>query len=293
MKLYKSGSINTAKKRHNFRFTKSLGQNFLTDINIINVIIESSLIDEKSLVVEIGPGMGALTEGLTEVAGHVTAIEIDKNLIPVLEENFRDIKNFSLIQGDVLKVDIKKLIEDECEGLDFEPQSIRVVGNLPYYITTPIIMRFLEEKIPVDSITVMMQKEVGERILAEPATKAYGVLSLAVGYYCTITQVVKAPKEAFVPRPKVDSIVLRLDLREKKPVDLKSEKLFFEVIRSGFGQRRKTMNNSLAGVAGLSKENIEEVLSEVNIDGGRRAETLSMGEFAVVANGIWDYLART
>ena len=134
MKLYKSGSINTAKKRHNFRFTKSLGQNFLTDINIINAIIESSLIDEKSLVVEIGPGMGALTEGLTEVAGHVTAIEIDKNLIPVLEENFRDIKNFSLIQGDVLKVDIKKLIEDECEGLDFEPQSIRVVGNLPYYI---------------------------------------------------------------------------------------------------------------------------------------------------------------
>ena len=276
-------------ERHGFTFKKSFGQNFLTDTNILQKIVDTAEIDKQVNVIEIGPGIGALTEFLAENAAEVMAFEIDDRLVPILADTLRDFDNVTVVNQDILKVDLNQYIA-EFKNPEL---PIKVVANLPYYITTPILMHLIESKIPFQEFVVMMQKEVGERILAEPATKAYGVLSLAVGYYCTIAQVVKAPKEAFVPRPKVDSIVLRLDLREKKPVDLKSEKLFFEVIRSGFGQRRKTMNNSLAGVAGLSKENIEEVLSEVNIDGGRRAETLSMGEFAVVANGIWDYLART
>ncbi len=288
MELYKSGKINRMKDQYGFKFSKNLGQNFLTDPNIISKIIDGSFIDENTLVLEIGPGMGALTEGLLDTAGHVVAVELDRRLIPILEDNFAGRDNFSLINADILKVDIDEIIVDVCEKTGFKPEKIRIVGNLPYYITTPIIMNILENGVKADSITVMMQKEVGDRMMADPGTKAYGALSLAVGYFCEVSQVAKAPKEVFYPRPKVDSIVLRLDLRDQKPVDLKSEELFFKVIKNGFGQRRKTMNNSLAGVMDLGKDRINEILSSVGIDGVRRAETLSMQEFAEVANAIFD-----
>lgn len=292
MELYKSGTIGKIRDKYDFRFSKSLGQNFLTDGNIINKIVEESFVNEKSLVIEIGPGMGALTEMLAEKAGHVIAIELDKRLIPILRENFENKDNVSIIQGDILKTDLEKIIKEESERLNFIPSDIRIVGNLPYYITTPIIMKILEEKIPAASITVMMQKEVGDRIMAKPGSKAYGALTLAVKYYCTVENIAKAPKEVFMPRPKVDSTVLRLDIRKEKPVELVSEDIFFEVIRSGFAQRRKTMNNSLAGVSSLGKDKIEKILKEIGIDGGRRAETLDIKEFALIANGIWENLER-
>ena len=166
--------------------------------------------------------------------------------------------------------------------------AVRIIGNLPYYITTPIIMKILEDGVEANSITIMMQKEVADRIKAEPGTKAYGALSVAVQYYCTVAHVVNAPKEVFVPNPKVDSTVIRLDIRKEKPVELKDEKLFFQCIKAGFGQRRKTMSNSLTGVNGMSKADVGQVLDSIGIDAGRRAETMSIDEFAALANAVYD-----
>ena len=259
-KLYSPAKMAQLRAKHDFRHSKSLGQNFLSDKNIIDAIIEGSEIGAEDLVIEIGPGMGVLTAAAAECASRVVAVEIDRHLIPILTETLEDYDNVELINADVM--------------------------NLPYYITTPIVMKLLEERVPADSITIMMQKEVADRIKASPGSKTYGALSVAVGFYCTVRHIANAPKEVFVPRPKVDSTVIRLDVRQERPVDLVDEKLFFETIKKGFGQRRKTLLNSLTGIRGMPKESIAAVLADCGIDSRRRAETLSMSEFADLANEI-------
>ena len=210
-------------------------------------------------------------------------MEIDSKLIPILSETLAEYDNIKVINQDILKADVNKIIEEEKAAGNFTG-AVRIIGNLPYYITTPIIMGLLESGVKADSITVMMQKEVADRIKASPGSKTYGAISAAVQYYCIVEQIASVPKEVFVPRPKVDSAVLNLHIRKEKPVELTDEKMFFACIRSGFGQRRKTLLNSLTGTAGLSKEDIRNILSTAGIDPVRRAETLNMEEFAAIAN---------
>ena len=280
-KLYSPAKMAQLRAKHDFRHSKSLGQNFLSDKNIIDAIIEGSEIGAEDLVIEIGPGMGVLTAAAAECASRVVAVEIDRHLIPILTETLEDYDNVEIINADVMKTDLSEVVEKyRTSG------KVRIIGNLPYYITTPIVMKLLEERIPADSITIMMQKEVADRIKASPGSKTYGALSVAVGFYCTVRHIANAPKEVFVPRPKVDSTVIRLDVRQERPVELVDEKLFFETIKKGFGQRRKTLLNSLTGIRGMPKESIAAVLADCGIDSRRRAETLSMSEFADLANEI-------
>ena len=286
MKLYSKTTISEIKHKHGFKLSKSLGQNFLTDKNIIDKIIEKSFIGKNDLVIEIGPGIGVLTAAAAEEAGKVIAIEIDRNLIPILGETLGEYDNIEVINRDVLKTDLKELLEQNKEINGQKVEGVKILGNLPYYITTPIIMKILEDGVPADSITIMLQKEVADRIKATPGTKAYGALSVAVQYYCTVSHVVNAPKEIFIPQPKVDSTVIRLDLRKEPPVLLYSEEAFFSVVKAGFGQRRKTLLNSLTGIYGLTKDEIAEIMLRTGIDPVRRAETLSLEEFAALANTI-------
>jgi 16S rRNA (adenine1518-N6/adenine1519-N6)-dimethyltransferase len=286
MKLYSPATINEIKNKHGFKLSKSLGQNFLTDKNIIDKIIEKSYIGKNDLVIEIGPGIGVLTAAAAEEAGKVIAIEIDRNLIPILQETLSAYDNIEVINSDVLKTDFGTILEQNNEIGGQKRGGVKILGNLPYYITTPIIMKILEDRVPADSITIMLQKEVADRIKAAPGTKTYGALSVAVQYYCTVSHVASAPKEIFVPQPKVDSTVIRLDIRKEKPVVLNSEEAFFAVVKAGFGQRRKTLLNSLTGVYGLTKDEIAAVMSTAGIDPVRRAETLSLDEFAALANTI-------
>ena len=270
-----------------FKFSKSLGQNFLIDENVLDKMIAGSGIDENTNVIEIGPGIGVLTVACADHAGLVTAVEIDKKLIPILQKTVEDYDNVEIINEDILKTDIEALCreaKEKHEGL----KNLKIVGNLPYYITTPIIMKLLEGNVPAESITIMMQKEVADRLTANPGKKVYGAITAAVQYYCTIDTIVQVPAECFVPQPKVDSTVLRLNIRKEKPVELKDEKLFFDVIKAGFSQRRKTLLNCLTGFKGMGKEEMSEFLNEIGIEPGRRAETLSLQEFANIANSIID-----
>ena len=278
MKLYAPSTIRDIKEKYGFKLSKSLGQNFLTDKNIIDKIIDETEITEDDLVIEIGPGIGVLTAEACQRAKKVVAVEIDKNLIPILQETLGEYDNIEIINQDVLKTDLNEVIDKSgC-------RRAKIIGNLPYYITTPIIMALLEGGVRADSITIMMQKVVADRIKSGPGTKAYGALSVAVQYYCIVKNVATVPKEVFFPAPKVDSAVLRLDLREEKPVDLIDEKMFFRCIKAGFGQRRKTLSNSLMGLGDVTKEEVKECLDYSGIDEKRRAETLSLQEFASIAN---------
>jgi len=285
MKLYAPSTIQAIKERHNFQLSKSLGQNFITDKSVIERIVEGSDAGEDDLVIEIGPGIGVLTAEAAESAAKVVAIEIDKKLIPILAETLADYDNIRVINQDILKTDINEIIREEREAGSFTG-GVKIMGNLPYYITTPIIMGILEKGVEADSITIMMQKEVADRIKAAPGGKIYGAISVAVQYYCEVEQVASVPKEVFVPRPKVDSVVLKLSIRKERPVDLIDEKSFFACIKAGFGQRRKTLLNSLTGVNGLPKEDIKEILEAAGVDPARRAETLDINEFAAIANGV-------
>ncbi|MBE6035895.1 MAG: 16S rRNA (adenine(1518)-N(6)/adenine(1519)-N(6))-dimethyltransferase RsmA [Clostridiales bacterium] len=290
MKLYAPSTIKQIKEEYGFRLSKSLGQNFLTDKNIIDKIIEESFINENDLVIEIGPGIGVLTSEAAAQAGKIIAVEIDKNLIPILQNTLGEYDNVEILNKDILKTDLNEVIEQNSEINGQPVKAVRIIGNLPYYITTPIIMKILEDGVKADSITIMMQKEVADRIKAEAGKKAYGALSVAVQYYCTVHHVANVPKEVFMPQPKVDSTVIRLDIRKEKPVDLKDEKIFFQCVKAGFGQRRKTMLNSLTGVCGLSKEQVGRVMESIGIDSGRRAETMSIVEFAKLANSVYDLI---
>lgn len=286
MNLYSPKIIKEIRAKTGFKFSKSLGQNFLTDKNIIDTIVESSFIGEKDLVIEIGPGIGVITAEISQLAKKVIAIEIDKKLIPILERTLEDYNNIEVINKDILKTDLVELIREEREK-DPEIENVRIIGNLPYYITTPIIMKILEDRAEVKSITIMMQKEVADRICAKEGTKARGALSVAVQYYCEVSKTCSVPKEVFMPIPKVDSTVLRLDLLEERPVDLENEKFFFKCVRAGFGQRRKTLSNSMSTLDDYEKEEIVEGLKAVGIDPQRRAETLSIDEFANISNKLW------
>lgn len=286
MKLYSPKTINDIKIRYGFKLSKSLGQNFLTDKHIIDRIVESAEATDEDLVIEIGPGIGVITSEVAEYAKKVIAIEIDKNLIPILDETLGEFDNVEVINQDVLKTDINKLIEESgC-------RDAKIIGNLPYYITTPIIMYLLESGINVSSITIMMQKEVADRIKASPGGKTYGAISVAVQYYCEVETVTNVPKNVFVPAPKVDSTVLKLNVRKEKPVDLCDEKLFFRCIKAGFGQRRKTLLNSMSSLGDVSKEDIRVCLSNAGIEEKRRAETLSIEEFAKLSNEVYRVLTR-
>lgn len=269
-------------KRHNFRISKKFGQNFLVDESVLKKIIEGSELSKEDCVLEIGPGMGVMTQLLSEKAGKVLAVEIDRNLIPILKVTLFGYSNITLINDDIMQLDLKKTFEEH-----FGNMPVKVVANLPYYITTPILMKLLEEDLPLSSITIMVQKEVGERLSAEPGSKAYGALTVAVQYYSVPNKLMIVPSEAFVPKPEVESMVIRLDIRETPPVSVKDEKLFFKVVKAAFGQRRKTLLNALSsGDLRVSKEGIKEILDKVGIDENRRGETLSLEEFATIADEI-------
>ena len=257
---------------------KSLGQNFLIDEEVIAEIVNGSGVGEDSLVVEIGPGEGALTEHLAEMAGHVVAVDLDERMIKLLKVKLFGYDNVELIHGDILELDLSKLIEERLS--EYNLTNVRIVGNLPYYITTPIIMKLLKMRTATDSITVMMQKEVGDRILAGPGSKQIGVITYSVQYYADASKVIDVGRESFYPSPKVDSVVLRLDIRKNPAVTVSDEDFFFKTIKAGFMMRRKTLLNSLTSLDGFSKPVIEEALNNANIEANRRAESLSMEEFA-------------
>ncbi|MBE6072000.1 MAG: 16S rRNA (adenine(1518)-N(6)/adenine(1519)-N(6))-dimethyltransferase RsmA [Clostridium butyricum] len=266
-------------KKYNFKFSKSLGQNFLIDDSVLDDIVNGADVNEEDFVIEIGPGVGTLTAQLLMKAKKVTSIELDNDLIPILETELGEHENFSLIHKDALKVDFEKLIGDE--------ESVKLVANLPYYVTTPIIVKLLKERYRFKSLTIMIQKEVAERINAEPDCKEYGSLSVLVQYYCNTNIVRMVPPTCFIPRPKVESIVIRLDRLEKPRVETKDEKLMFELVRAGFNMRRKTLWNA-AKTLKLEKEKLEEAFEKSGVDPKRRAETLTLEEFAVLADCIYD-----
>ena len=267
--------------KHNFKFSKSLGQNFLIDDNVIDRILEGARLSETDRIIEVGPGIGTLTREMGKVAENVVAIEIDKTLIPILKETLADLDNVEVVNEDILKVDVQGLINEKLNG-----GPVKLVANLPYYITTPIVMKFLEEDIPVTDIVVMVQKEVADGMNAKPSTKDYGALSVAVQYYCDTEIVAKAPRHMFVPQPNVDSIVIGLHVRDEKKYVVDNEEIFFKTVKASFGQRRKTLLNSLGGLGFLSKDEIREALQAANIDEKRRGETLSIDEFANLSNEI-------
>lgn len=263
--------------KYNFKFSKSLGQNFLIDDSVLNDIVSGAEVDENDLVIEIGPGVGSLTAQLLKKAKKVVAVELDNDLIPILEAELGQYENFSLIHKDALKVDFNEIIGDE--------QSVKLVANLPYYVTTPIIVNLLKNNYNFKSLTVMIQKEVAERINAEPNCKEYGSISLLVQYYCDTKIIRKVPPACFIPRPKVDSIVIRLDRLPERRVKVKDEKLMFEIIRHSFNMRRKTLWNATKQL-GINKEVLEKAYEESGIDPKRRGETLTLEEFAALADKI-------
>lgn len=271
-------------KKYDFNFQKKFGQNFLIDTHVLDKICSESGLGKNDLAIEIGPGIGALTQYLAITAKAVVAVEIDKNLLPILGDTLKDYKNTELINADFLKVDLEKLI-DECIQKYDKFDNIRIIANLPYYITTPIIMNVLESHTHIDSITVMIQKEVADRMQAAPGSKNYGALSLAVQYYSDPYVVAFVPQNCFIPRPKVGSSVIRLDIYKDKPIKTVNEKLMFQIIRAGFNQRRKTLVNSLMNFEGLqfSKNKIIHALSLLGKSEKIRGEALSLEEFAQLA----------
>lgn len=268
---------------YEFRFSKSLGQNFLVDEGALAGILSGADISEDDCVLEIGPGFGTLTQRLCGAAKKVVCVEIDKTVIPILEENLKDFDNFEIINDDVMKIDIKSLAEEK-----FGTENVKVAANLPYYITTPIIMMLLESKVKFKSITVMVQKEVAKRLCASEGTKDFGAISLAVQYFCNANYLFDVPNTSFMPPPKVTSTVVRLDLLDKPRVSVKKEEMFFKTVKASFAQRRKTLLNALsnAGFSGFSKAEISEILKNIGIDEKRRGEALSIDEFARLADAL-------
>ena len=268
-------------QKYNFTFQKKYGQNFLIDSHVLEKIMDAAEIGKDDCVVEIGPGIGTMTQYLAERAGEVVAVEIDKNLIPILTETLADYKNVSIINEDILKVDLNRIVEEKNGG-----RPVKIVANLPYYITTPIIMGLFENHVPVKSITVMVKKEVSDRMQVGPGTKDYGALSLAVQYYAKPEIVAIVPPNCFIPRPNVASAVIRLTCHEKKPVEVKDEKGMFALIRASFNQRRKTLANSLSNAQNLSltREQVTEALESMQLSPTIRGEALTLEQFAALAD---------
>lgn len=268
-------------KRFDIKMSKKLGQNFLIKRGIVDEIVKAADLQEGEPVLEIGPGIGTLTQGLAQSGANVTAIELDTRLLEVLDTTLAQYSNVTIVHGDVLKLDVPSIMNNE---------PFKVVANLPYYITTPIIMSLLESRLPIERLVIMVQKEVALRMVAKPGTKDYGALSVAVQYYTEPDIVLDVPPKSFLPAPAVTSSVIRCVLRDKPPVDVIDEKLFFRVVKAGFAQRRKTFANTMK-TTGLSKDRIEELLAKANIDGQRRGETFTLQEFADVANA-WAALIK-
>ena len=268
-------------KRFDIKMSKKLGQNFLIKRGIVDEIVHAAELTPGEPVLEVGPGIGTLTQGLAQSGADVTAIELDRRLLEVLDTTLASYDNVRIVHGDVLKLDVPTIMNHK---------PFKVVANLPYYITTPIIMSLLESKLTIERLVVMVQKEVALRMVAKPGTKDYGALSVAVQYYTEPDIVLDVPPKSFLPAPAVTSSVIRCVLRDKPPVDVIDEKLFFRVVKAGFAQRRKTFSNTMK-TTGLSKDRIEELLAKANIDGQRRGETFTLQEFADVANA-WASLIK-
>ena len=268
-------------QKYNFAFQKRFGQNFLIDTHVLDKIIDSAQITKDDFVLEIGPGIGTMTQYLAEAAREVAAVEIDKTLLPILDDTLKDWDNVTVINNDILKVEIRQLALEKNQG-----RPIKVVANLPYYITTPIIMGLFENQVPVDSITIMVQKEVADRMQSGPGTKDYGALSLAVQYYAEPYVVANVPPNCFMPRPKVGSAVIRLTKYKDAPIKVTNEKLLFQLIRASFNQRRKTLQNGIKNFGGLnfSKEQVAQALEEMELPASVRGEALTLEQFAQLSN---------
>lgn len=276
-------------QKYKFNFQKKFGQNFLIDTHVLDKIIDAAGITEEDFVLEIGPGIGTMTQYLCENAREVVAVEIDKNLIPILEDTLSDYRNVTVINQDILKLDIPALAKEKNDG-----KPIKVVANLPYYITTPIIMGLFESHVPIDSITIMVQKEVADRMQVGPGTKDYGALSLAVQYYAKPEIVANVPPNCFMPRPKVGSAVIRLTRHAAPPVKVDNEKWMFDIIRASFNQRRKTLANGLfnSDKIDLPKDVITEAIAKLGKGESVRGESLSLEEFAALSNDLWEKKGR-
>lgn len=270
-------------QKYNFTFQKRYGQNFLIDPHVLEKIIHEAGITEEDTVLEIGPGIGTMTQYLCENARQVIAVEIDESLIPILQDTLSEYNNVTVINEDILKLDINKIVEEKNQG-----KPIKVVANLPYYITTPIIMGLFENKVNVESITIMVQKEVADRMQAKPGTKDYGALSLAVQYYSEAKIVANVPPNCFMPRPNVSSSVIRLTRHTTPPVVVSDEELLFKIIRASFNQRRKTLTNGLNNAAGLpfSKDQVAEALKQMNLKETIRGEALTLEQFGILTDKL-------
>ncbi len=268
-------------QKYNFNFQKKYGQNFLVDTHVLEKIMDAAQITKEDCVVEIGPGIGTMTQYLAERAGEVVAVEIDKNLIPILEDTLSEYDNVTIINDDILKVDLNRIVEEKNQG-----KPVKVVANLPYYITTPIIMGLFENHVPLKSITIMVQKEVADRMQVGPGTKDYGALSLAVQYYAKPEIVAIVPPNCFIPRPNVGSAVIRLTRYEETPVKVKDEKFMFSLIRASFNQRRKTLANGLSNAQNLhfSREKVTEALEKMGLSATIRGEALTLEQFAQLSD---------
>lgn len=278
--------------KYGFSFKKSLGQNFIIDPNILRNIVGHANLTEESGAIEIGPGIGALTEHIARAAKKVVAFEIDQRLLPVLDDTLSPYNNIKIIHSDVLKADVAKVIQEELQDV----KDIMVVANLPYYVTTPILIKLLTENLPIKGLVVMMQKEVADRITANPGTKEYGSLSIAIQYYGKAEVVMSVPKTVFMPQPNVDSAVIRITKHQTPPVEVINEDFLFEVTRASFAQRRKTIFNNLQSGLYLGKENkhhIVEALESCGIDPSRRGETLTIQEFGQLADALYPMFNRS
>lgn len=284
-KLVRSIRTREIIESHKFKFNKGLGQNFLIDEDALMTIVRAAALNKDDSVIEVGPGIGTLTVELAENAGKVLTIEVDKNLIPILEENFKGYDNIKIHFGDALKADLKKLVDQ------YLTPPVSICANLPYYITTPLITKFFKEGLNIRNIVLMVQKEVAERMAAPPGGKDYGALSLLVQYYSKPSIVAVVPPHCFMPRPKVESVIIKLEVFNKPPVDVRDVDFFFNIIRDSFNQRRKTLANSLKAL-NMPKEDLLVAFQKSGIDPIRRGETLSMQEFANLTNEIYGLIRR-
>lgn len=277
------GEIKRILGAHGFTFSKAMGQNFLINPSVCPRMAEMCGADDKTGVLEIGPGIGVLTNELCKIAKKVVSVELDTRLLPVLEETLAEHENFKVINADVMKLDLNKVIEEEFEGMD-----VVVCANLPYYITSPIIMKLLEDKLPIKALTVMVQKEAADRLCAKVGSRESGAVTVAVNYYSEAEKLFGVSRGSFMPAPNVDSAVIRLNVAEKPRVEVKDEKLFFKMIKSAFAQRRKTISNSITSGLSLSKESFKEACEKAGISTTARAEALALDELAKLSNAICD-----
>lgn len=282
MNLYDYNTVKRILSKHGFTFSKALGQNFLINPDVCPQMAESLCADENTGVLEVGPGIGVLTKELCSVAGKVVSVELDKRLFPVLDETLAEFDNLEIINADVMKIDLNQLIKEKFNGCT----SVKVCANLPYYITSPVIMTLLESRLPIDEIVVMVQKEAGERLCAEVGSRLAGAVTVAVNYYADSEILFDVNRDSFMPSPKVDSVVIRLKIRKNQIFRVKDEKKLFTVVKCAFSQRRKTALNSISNTMGISKDKLTAVFDELGLDLTLRAEKLTMNDFISIADRL-------